>query len=127
MQFDGLRFMRDPTRAGLAGVAYEIAQQAAVSVRLRETEIPVRDSVKMVCEMLGYDPYYLACEGRAVAIVAAEQAGELASRWQALPAGAGTALIGRIEEGPSHVVLETGIAGERMLGDLEEDPLPRIC
>jgi len=56
MSFEGLRFMRDPTRAGLAGVMYEIAHHAAVTVRLQETEIPVRDSVKMVCEMLGYDP-----------------------------------------------------------------------
>jgi len=127
MQLDGLRFMRDPTRAGLAGVMYELAQQAAVSVRLEETEIPVRESVKMVCEMLGYDPYYLACEGRVVAIVAEKQADELAARWRELPSGSGTALIGRVEEGPSRVVLETEIAGQRVLDDLEEDPLPRIC
>jgi len=127
MAFDGLKFMRDPTRAGLAGVAYEISRQAEVTVRLQETAVPVRDSVRMVCEMLGYDPYYLACEGRAVAIVAEDQAESLVARWQELPSGEGAAEIGRIEEGAPRIVLQTEIAGERILDDLEEDPLPRIC
>lgn len=127
MKFDGLRFMRDPTRAGLAGVMYEISQHAGVTVRLQETKVPVRDSVKMVCEMLGYDPYYLACEGRAVAIIAKEQATDLAAKWQKLPAGEGAAIIGSIEQGAPRIILETEIAGERILDDLEEDPLPRIC
>jgi hydrogenase expression/formation protein HypE len=127
MAFDGLRFMRDPTRAGLAGVSYEIAQQAGVTVRLVETDVPVRDSVKMVCEMLGYDPYYLACEGRCIAIVAPDEAKNLLSAWQKLPSGEGAAIIGTIEEGASRIVLETELAGERILDDLEEDPLPRIC
>ena len=127
MGFDGLRFMRDPTRAGLAGVSYEIAQHAGVTVRLQETKVPVRDSVKMVCEMLGYDPYYLACEGRAVAIIAPEQADGLVDEWRKFPAGEGATRIGFIEEGPSRIVLETAISGERILDDLEEDPLPRIC
>jgi hydrogenase expression/formation protein HypE len=127
MQLDGLRFMRDPTRAGLAGVAWEISQHAGVSVRLRETAVPVRDSVQMVCEMLGYDPYYLACEGRVVAVVAADQAEDLVADWRGLPEGEGAAIIGSIAEGRPCIVLETAIAGERMLDDLEEDPLPRIC
>lgn len=127
MAFDGLRFMRDPTRAGLAGVCYEIAQQAGVTVNLEEIRVPVRDSVRMVCEMLGYDPYYLACEGRAVAIVAQKQARELLAEWRKLPEGAGAALIGSIAEGESRIVLETELAGQRILDDLEEDPLPRIC
>jgi hydrogenase expression/formation protein HypE len=127
MAFDGLRFMRDPTRAGLAGVCYEIAQHAGVTVRLLETEVPVRDSVKMVCEMLGYDPYYLACEGRAVAIVAAEEAEALVTKWREFPEGEGATQIGHIEEGASRIVLETELSGERILDDLEEDPLPRIC
>jgi hydrogenase expression/formation protein HypE len=127
MDFDGLRFMRDPTRAGLAGVAWEISRHAGVTVRLRETDVPVRDSVQMVCEMLGYDPYYLACEGRVVAVVAADQADDLAECWRALPAGEGAAVIGMVESGEPRIVLETAIAGERILDDLEEDPLPRIC
>jgi hydrogenase expression/formation protein HypE len=127
MGLDGLRFMRDPTRAGLAGVAWEISRHAGVTVRLRQADVPVRDSVQMVCEMLGYDPYYLACEGRVVAVVAADQAERLVAAWRDLPAGEGAALIGCIEEGAPRIVLETPIAGERILDDLEEDPLPRIC
>jgi hydrogenase expression/formation protein HypE len=127
MGLDGLRFMRDPTRAGLAGVAWEISRHAGVTVRLRQADVPVRDSVQMVCEMLGYDPYYLACEGRVVAVIAADQAERLVAAWRDLPAGEGAALIGRIEEGAPRIVLETPIAGERILDDLEEDPLPRIC
>ncbi|MCU0990812.1 MAG: AIR synthase related protein, partial [Xanthomonadales bacterium] len=127
MGFAGLRFMRDPTRAGLAGVAWEISRHAAVTVRLRQADVPVRDSVQMVCEMLGYDPYYLACEGRVVAVVAAEQAQALVAAWRELPEGAGAALIGAIEAGAPRIVLETAIAGQRILDDLEEDPLPRIC
>jgi hydrogenase expression/formation protein HypE len=127
MAFDGLRFMRDPTRAGLAGVAWEVSRHAGVTVRLRETAVPVRDSVRMVCEMLGYDPYYLACEGRVVAVVASPQAEELVRNWRAVPGGEGAAVIGVIEAGEPRIVLETVIAGERILDDLEEDPLPRIC
>jgi hydrogenase expression/formation protein HypE len=127
MGLDGLRFMRDPTRAGLAGVAWEISRHAGVTVRLRQADVPVRDAVQMVCEMLGYDPYYLACEGRVVAVVEADQAERLVAAWRELPAGEGAAVIGRIEEGAPRIVLETPIAGERILDDLEEDPLPRIC
>jgi hydrogenase expression/formation protein HypE len=127
MEFDGLRFMRDPTRAGLAGVAWEIAQQTQSSVRLRETDVPVRESVQMVCEMLGYDPYYLACEGRAVAVIDPRQADELVTNWQSHPEGQGAAVIGLVEPGAARITLETALSGERILDDLEEDPLPRIC
>jgi hydrogenase expression/formation protein HypE len=127
MEFEGLRFMRDPTRAGLTGVAWEISRHAGVTVRLREADVPVRDSVRMVCEMLGYDPWYLACEGRVVAVVDAAQGVALAARWRELPNGAEAAVIGRIEEGAPRITLETLIGGERLLEDLEDDPLPRIC
>ena len=66
-------------------------------MNLEQTAIPVRDAVVSVCEMLGYDPYYLACEGRCIAVVAADQADDLLARWQALPEGEGAAIIGEIE------------------------------
>jgi hydrogenase expression/formation protein HypE len=123
----GLRFMRDPTRAGLAGVACEIAAQTGLGVRLVETDVPVREPVRMVCEMLGYDPYYLACEGRVVAVVAPNQAERLLDAWRSRQDGEHAAVIGRIERGEPRVVLETELAGQRVIEDLEEDPLPRIC
>ena len=126
-QSDGLRFMRDPTRGGLATVAGEIARNTGFEMRLCEKAIPVRDSVRMVCEMLGYDPYYLACEGRVVAIVAAEAAADIVADWRKLEGGEAAAIIGEVCEGDSKVVLETVLGGERMLEELEDDPLPRIC
>ena len=127
MGFDGLRFMRDPTRAGLAGVCWEIAHHAGLTVHLDEPRIPVRDSVRMVCEMLGYDPYYLACEGRVVAVIEAEQAEDLLLAWRTQADGAQASIIGSIQTGEPSTVLTTAIGGERLLEDLEEDPLPRIC
>jgi hydrogenase expression/formation protein HypE len=130
LPLSGLRFMRDPTRGGLATVAHEIARGAGLTVRLREKAIPVREAVRSVCEMLGYDPYYLACEGRVVAVVAAEQAEAALAAWKALPSGQEAAIIGQLEAASSWrpaVVLETALGGERLLEELEDDPLPRIC
>jgi len=128
LDLPGLRFMRDPTRGGLATVAHEISQVTGLGVRLWEAAIPVRDPVRSVCDMLGYDPYYLACEGRVVTVVAPEQADEALARWRALPQGHEAAVIGRVEStGPVAVVLETELGGERLLDELEDDPLPRIC
>jgi hydrogenase expression/formation protein HypE len=123
----GLRFMRDPTRGGLATVAHEIAHACGHSVALDQSAVPLRPEVVSVCEMLGYDPYYLACEGRIVAVADASTANEILTRWQALPEGATACIIGRIETGGSRVILETRLGGRRMLDELEDDPLPRIC
>jgi len=81
--------MRDPTRGGLATVAHEMPRATGSDVRLRQGDIPVRDAVQSVCEMLGYDPMYPACEGRVVAVVSPPDADEALRRWRALPDGAG--------------------------------------
>jgi len=126
MRFDGLRFMRDPTRGGIASVAHEIVRATGFGVRLEAT-IPVRDQVESVCDMLGYDPYYLACEGRVVAVIAPEQADDALALWRGLPNGEHAAKIGRIVADQKRVILETSLGGERFLEELEDDPLPRIC
>jgi hydrogenase expression/formation protein HypE len=127
LPLSGLRFMRDPTRGGLATVMHEICRATKLQVRLQQTSIPVREQVTAVCEMLGYDAMYLACEGRVVAVVDASQADDALARWQVLPQGKDAAIIGSIKEGRPHVVLETELGGERMLEELQDDPLPRIC
>jgi hydrogenase expression/formation protein HypE len=127
LPLDGLRFMRDPTRGGLATVMHEICRATKLQVRMRQPAIPVRKQVSAVCEMLGYDPMYLACEGRVVAVVDASQANDALARWQALPQGSDAAIIGNISMGRAQVVLETELGGERLLEELEDDPLPRIC
>jgi hydrogenase expression/formation protein HypE len=123
----GLHFMRDPTRGGLATVCHEIRQASRLGVRLQQTDIPIRASVQSVCDMLGYDPLYLACEGRVVAVVAEAQASDLLAAWRRLPQGAEAAMVGRVEEGSSELVLVTELGGERLIDELEDDPLPRIC
>ncbi len=125
MTVPGLRFMRDPTRGGLATVAHEIARATGLTVNLSEARIPVNDSVQSVCELLGFDPLYLACEGRLVAIVAPESA---AAALVALRAVAPrSALIGEVRRGAPQVILDTAFGGQRSLDELEDDPLPRIC
>jgi hydrogenase expression/formation protein HypE len=126
MAFDGLRFMRDPTRGGIASVAHEIVRATGLGVRFNDA-IPVQDPVRSVCEMLGFDPYYLACEGRVLAIVARDAADAALAAWQALPAGRAAAIVGRMVDKPARVILETALGGERFIEELEDDPLPRIC
>jgi hydrogenase expression/formation protein HypE len=77
--------------------------------------------------MLGYDPYFLACEGRVVAVLAPEDADRALAALQSIPAGREAAIIGRIQQQPARVLLETSIGGERAIEELEDDPLPRIC
>ncbi len=126
-EFPDLRFMRDPTRGGLATVCTEIHHATTMGVRLHAAAIPIRDPVQSVCDMLGYDPLYLACEGRVVAVVDPAAAEELLASWRSLDAGRDASLIGYIDKHARQVLLETEIGGERILEELEDDPLPRIC
>ncbi|MCP4301081.1 MAG: hydrogenase expression/formation protein HypE, partial [Gammaproteobacteria bacterium] len=126
LALDGLRFMRDPTRGGIASIGHEIVKATGFGVRFEAT-IPVREPVQSVCDMLGYDPYYLACEGRVVAVVAPDQVDTALAMWRDIPAGKDAARIGRIVASQKRVILETPLGGERFLEELEDDPLPRIC
>ncbi|MES9991399.1 MAG: hydrogenase expression/formation protein HypE [Candidatus Thiodiazotropha sp.] len=127
LDLPGLRFMRDPTRGGVATVAHEICHATGLQIRLDQTAIPVRDPVNSVCDMLGYDPLFLACEGRVVATVDTNQANEALFRWKNLPGGNHAALIGETRQDDPYVILETELGGARILEELEDDPLPRIC
>ncbi len=122
----GLRFMRDPTRGGIATVAHEIARATGATVNLSEPAIPVRPRVRSVCEMLGYDPYYLACEGRIVAVLAPESAEAAVEALRAVGCTE-AAEVGEVSAGSIRVALETRLGGFRLLEELEDDPLPRIC
>jgi hydrogenase expression/formation protein HypE len=127
LPLQGLRFMRDPTRGGLATVMHEICRATDLQVQLQQDAIPVREQVKTVCEMLGYDAMYLACEGRLVAVVDAIQADAALAALHALPQGQGAAIIGSVHNGRAQVVMQTEFGGQRLLEELEDDPLPRIC
>lgn len=127
LEIPGVRFMRDPTRGGLATVAHELQRATGMGITLSQAAIPVRDPVQSVCDMLGYDPMYLACEGRVVAVVAPDEAEQLLQRWQAIPTGEDAAIVGHIDHPGTPVLLQTELGGERILEELEDDPLPRIC
>jgi hydrogenase expression/formation protein HypE len=125
MSVPGLRFMRDPTRGGLATVAHEFARAAGLALRLDEADIPIQDAVRSVCELLGFDPLYLACEGRLVAAVAPASADAALAALRTVAPRA--ALIGEFAPGRPQVILATAFGGLRVLDELEDDPLPRIC
>ncbi len=126
-EMDGLRFMRDPTRGGLATVCHELLRTTGMGIRILQAEIPISDPVQSVCDMLGYDPLFLACEGRVVAIVDPNEASQVLAIWRSIPDGKDAAIIGHVDSGLSQVILQTSLGGERFLEELEDDPLPRIC
>lgn len=127
LHFDGLRFMRDPTRGGLTSVVHEISQATGYGLNLSQIHIPIKEAVQSVCDMLGYDPLYLACEGRVIAVVAADQTEAALTTWRALPEGQDAEIIGEVTAVSGRVMLTTPLGGQRFLEPLEDDPLPRIC
>jgi hydrogenase expression/formation protein HypE len=125
---DALRWMRDPTRGGLATALNELAAQAEIAVRIRETALPVDPAVSAACEILGIDPLYVANEGKLVAVVAEEAADEALARLRASPLAARAVEIGVLEAEPEGMVLlDTALGGSRIVDMLVGDPLPRIC
>jgi hydrogenase expression/formation protein HypE len=120
--------LRDPTRGGLASVLNEIATDAQVAIEVVERDIPVNEGVAAACEILGLDPYYVACEGRMVAFVPASQADKALALLRPLPEGHGAATIGQVKEGPvGAVMLRTCLGTLRLLDLLSGEQLPRIC
>ena len=120
--------LRDPTRGGVATVLNELAAQSRVGMWLKETDIPVRDSVRGACEILGLDPLYVANEGKLIAIVPKEFAAATVGRMRKNPLGCDARIIGEvIAEDTGMVVMKTQIGGTRILDTLFGEQLPRIC
>jgi hydrogenase expression/formation protein HypE len=126
LAFDGLRFMRDPTRGGVASIAHEIRRATGFGVAF-DASLPVADAVRSVCDMLGYDPCYLASEGRVLAVIDPAQADSALAVLRSLPGGENAECVGSISARGARVTLGTELGGERFLEELEDDPLPRIC
>ena len=123
-----LRWMRDPTRGGLATSLNELARDCGLGVVLEEEAVPVRDEVRGACELLGLDPLHIANEGQLVAIVAAEAADRALEALRRVPGGDAAALVGRIDADPPRTVVATAsYGGTRVIDMLVGDPLPRIC
>jgi hydrogenase expression/formation protein HypE len=120
--------LRDPTRGGLATALNEIALQSQVAVVIEENKVPIHEAVRAACEMLGYDPLYVANEGKLVAMVAAHDAAEVLEAMRRDPHGEEAAIIGKVTAQPEgKVLLRTGIGGTRVVDMLAGELLPRIC
>jgi hydrogenase expression/formation protein HypE len=120
--------LRDATRGGVATVLHEIAQRSHAGMLLREAEIPVHETVRGACEILGLDPLYVANEGKLVAIVAADVAQAVLERMRQQRTGAHARIIGEVvAEHPDMVFMKTEIGGTRVLDTLFGEQLPRIC
>jgi hydrogenase expression/formation protein HypE len=120
--------LRDPTRGGVATTLNEIAKRAGVGMVLQEQSIPVRESVKGACEILGLDPLYVANEGKLLAVVTPEIAQAVLHQMRQDPHGQDAAVIGKVvAEHPGMVLMKTQIGGTRVLDVMFGEQLPRIC
>jgi len=120
--------LRDPTRGGLATTLNELAKQSEVSIRIEEEKIPVQEEVLAACELLGFDPLYVANEGKLVAIVPAKDADKILKAMRENHYGTGAAIIGEVKaEHPGRVVMKTCLGASRIVDMLVGDLLPRIC
>ncbi|MFQ5350845.1 MAG: hydrogenase expression/formation protein HypE [Thermoanaerobaculia bacterium] len=124
----GVHVLRDPTRGGVASALNEIAGSAGVGIRLAEAAIPLAEQVRGACEILGFDPLYVANEGKCLAIVGPEVATRALALMRDDPLGSAAAIIGEVvADDPGRVVLRSRIGGERVVDMLSGEQLPRIC
>ncbi len=125
---NGIHVLRDPTRGGLATSLNEIALQSNAGIRIYEDAIPVKPAVSAACEMLGFDPLYVANEGKLIAIVAEADAGNILAAMKNHPLGKDAAVIGTVTANAAErVTLRTTFGTTRMVDMLSGEMLPRIC
>jgi hydrogenase expression/formation protein HypE len=123
-----LRWMRDPTRGGVATALNELVRGTGLGVALFEERIPLRDEVRGACEILGLDPLHIANEGQLIAVVDERSAEAALAAMRATPEGANAVCIGEVREKPRNAVISlTSYGGSRIVDMLVGDPLPRIC
>lgn len=123
-----IHVLRDPTRGGVATTLNEIAKQSNVSIILAEDSIPVAAPVQSACEMLGFDPLYIANEGKLIAIVAADDSEKVLDTMRNHPYGENATIIGEVQKEPAgRVLMKTLIGSHRVVDILAGELLPRIC
>ncbi len=124
----GVRWMRDPTRGGVATSLNELARDCGCGIVLMEETIPVHNAVRGACELLGLDPLHIANEGQFIAVVSPEYADAALNTLSLTPGGEAVQIIGEVREQPSgSVLVTTRYGGSRIIDMLVGDPLPRIC
>ncbi|MCX5665706.1 MAG: hydrogenase expression/formation protein HypE [Candidatus Omnitrophica bacterium] len=125
---DKVKFMRDPTRGGVATTLNEMVTAGKFGIAIDEDRLPVANGVKAGCELLGFDPLYLACEGRVIIVVQKLHEDKVLRSMRSDPLGRKARVIGRVvKEFPGKVYLETVSGGRRIVGMLSGEQLPRIC
>lgn len=123
-----VKFMRDPTRGGIATTLNEIVTGRRFGIALDEERIPVGRGVAQACELLGLDPLYLACEGNFIAVVAKEDVGRILGLMRRDKAGRSAQMVGHVSSDyKGKVYMNTRSGGKRMVGMLTGEQLPRIC
>ncbi|MFC1928475.1 hydrogenase expression/formation protein HypE [Chloroflexota bacterium] len=120
--------LRDPTRGGLATTLNEFARRSRVGINLDEGSIPVNKAVASACELLGFDPLYIANEGKLVAVVPPQDANKVLAKIGQNRYGREAAIIGEVvKEHPQRVVMKTRLGASRIIDMLVDELLPRIC
>ena len=123
-----IRWMRDPTRGGVATSLNELVRGSDYGVALFEESVPMHDAVRGACELLGLDPLHIANEGQFLAVIAPDRADEALAVVRAVPGGEGATFIGEVRAEPKRRVIGVnGYGGTRVIDMLVGDPLPRIC
>jgi hydrogenase expression/formation protein HypE len=125
---DAIKFMRDPTRGGVATTLNEIAEGARQGITIEEKNIPISTKVRAASELLGIDPLYIGNEGIAILVVKPDSAKEIVRLLKKHPLGKNAQIIGEVEKGPKgRVILNTIVGSQRIVDMLTSEPLPRIC
>ena len=128
LDIGGVKFMRDATRGGLGTVISELVRHRAYGVQLDEEELSITPNVRSMCELLGFDPLYVANEGKVVMVVSSEKATETLTKLKANPLGKGASIIGEITDDHHGMAwLQTVVGGKRIIEMLSGQQLPRIC
>jgi hydrogenase expression/formation protein HypE len=126
--YPSVHVLRDPTRGGVASALNEISDSSSTGMILFEDKLPIRPGVRGACELLGFDPLYIANEGKVVLIAPEEDAENILQILRASPEGKDAALIGKVTaENPGVVKLRTLIGSERIVDMISGEQLPRIC
>ena len=120
--------MKDPTRGGIAGALNDWAKKSNVSIWLEEDKIPIKKQVNAICDMLGLDPFNIACEGRALMSVDSNNADNILQKIKSTRIGKDAEIIGEVKsEKPKRVLMETVVGGTRFVEMPLGEPIPRIC
>jgi hydrogenase expression/formation protein HypE len=123
-----VKFMRDPTRGGVATVLNELVEKVQLGIELDESALPVTNGVKAMCELLGFDPLHIANEGKALIVASEKDGSKILEILKNNELGRKSAIIGRVvADHPGKVVLKNETGGRRIVDSLSGDQLPRIC